>query len=79
MAPGAHAAYITAHDSKCPEKGKLFEIPITVIRTETLTAGLKPGVVHQVREGHIGGGKHIRGGGAPRVGCRENEGRERRT
>jgi len=47
LAPGAHSTFISAHDSKCPEKGKLFEIPITVIRTEQLSTGLKPGVSHQ--------------------------------
>ena len=45
---GAHAVYITAHDTENPAKGKLFEIPITVIRTEQLSSGLKPGVEHQV-------------------------------
>ena len=49
LAPGAHFTSISAHDSQCPEKGKLFEIPITVIRTEQLSTGLKPGVSHQVR------------------------------
>ena len=48
LPPGAHAAYITAHDSACPDKGKLFEVPINVIRSEELSKGMKPGVVHQV-------------------------------
>jgi len=48
LPPGAHSAYITAHDSSCPDKGKLFEIPIHVIRTEAMSPGtLKPGVIHQ--------------------------------
>ena len=47
LSPGAHAAYITAHDTTCPDKGKLFEVPITVIRTEELSQGLKPSVTHQ--------------------------------
>jgi len=47
LPPGAHAAYITAHDSACPDKGKLFEVPINVIRSEELSKGMKPGVVHQ--------------------------------
>ena len=49
LPPGAHSTFISAHDSACPEKGKLFEIPITVVRTEQLSTGLKPGVLHQVR------------------------------
>jgi len=48
LEPGIHSAYITAHDSTCPEKGKLFEIPIHVIRTEQLSDGLKPQVSHKV-------------------------------
>ncbi len=49
LSPGAHAAYITAHDTACPDKGKIFEVPITVVRTEELSQGLKPSVTHQAR------------------------------
>ena len=45
---GPHSAYINAFDSSCPEKGKLFEIPIHVMRSEELTKGLKPSVTHKV-------------------------------
>ena len=46
---GPHSAYITAHDSKCPEKGKLFEIPIHVMRSESLSEGLKPSIAYKVK------------------------------
>ena len=32
LAPGAHQAFITAHDASSPDRGKLWEVPITVIR-----------------------------------------------
>ena len=36
LPPGPHCAFITAHDATNPARGKLFEVPINVIRTEKL-------------------------------------------
>jgi len=47
LAPGAHCAYITAHDATNPARGKLFEVPINVIRTEKLDMIPRPKVEHR--------------------------------
>ena len=36
LTPGAHSAYILAYDTTAPEAGKVWEIAITVIKTEKL-------------------------------------------
>ena len=38
LAPGAHTAHISAHCPSNPGAGRLFEIPITVVRTEPLSS-----------------------------------------
>ena len=40
---GAHTAYITAHNPDNPRAGKLWEVPITVIRTEAPIMSPHPG------------------------------------
>ena len=40
---GAHTAYITAHNPDNPKAGKLWEVPITVIRPETTVLSPHPG------------------------------------
>jgi len=47
LAPGAHSAYITAYDASNPSSGKLFEIPINVIRAEPLNMKPRPNVEHR--------------------------------
>ena len=42
LPPGAHTAYITAHSPAHPAAGKLWEVPITVVRTEPLTLAPSP-------------------------------------
>jgi len=47
LAPGAHCAYITAHDATNPARGKLFEVPINVIKTEKMDLVPRPKVEHR--------------------------------
>merc|ERR1719431_1760913 len=42
LPPGAHAAYISAYDTARPGAGKVWEVAITVMRTETLAAEPRP-------------------------------------
>ena len=42
LAPGAHTAYITAHDPSKPQAGKLWEVPITVVRPEPMVLSPHP-------------------------------------
>jgi len=46
LPPGAHAAYISAYDTARPGAGKVWEVAITVIRTETLAAEPRPRAAH---------------------------------
>jgi len=47
LAPGAHCAFITAHDASNPGRGKLFEVSINVIRTEKLDMLPRPKIEHR--------------------------------
>jgi tripeptidyl-peptidase-2 len=47
LAPGAHCAYVTAHDATNPGRGKLFEVAVNVVRTEQLEMVPRPKVVHR--------------------------------
>jgi len=47
LPPGPHCAFITAHDATNPARGKLFEVPINVIRTEKLEMIPRPHVEHK--------------------------------
>ena len=42
LEPGVHTAYVNAYDSKCPDKGSLFEIPVTVVKPEPLNLEPRP-------------------------------------
>ena len=46
LAPGAHSAYITAQDTAEPGAGKVWEVAVTVVRTEAVTACPRPRVSH---------------------------------
>lgn len=46
LEPGVHAAYVSAYDAQQPDKGALFEIPITVVRPEPLMNEPRPHVEH---------------------------------
>ncbi|XP_057365075.1 tripeptidyl-peptidase 2-like [Daphnia carinata] len=36
LAPGVHYTSIKAYDSVCPEKGAVFEVPVTIVKPETV-------------------------------------------
>jgi len=36
LAPGVHYSCVKAYDSACPEKGAVFEVPITVVKPELM-------------------------------------------
>lgn len=42
LEPGVHNAFVNAYDMKCPSKGPIFEIPITVVRTDKLQMEPRP-------------------------------------
>merc|ERR1712013_32468 len=46
LTPGAHSAYIHAYDTTAPETGKVWEIAITVIKTEKLQTSPRMHVSH---------------------------------
>jgi len=47
LEPGVHAAFINAYDSNQPDKGPLFEVPITVVRPEPLKSEPRPHIEHK--------------------------------
>ena len=47
LEPGVHTAYVNAYDAQQPEKGPLFEVPITVVRPEPLTDKPRPHLEHK--------------------------------
>jgi len=42
LPPGAHQAFITAHDTKSPGGGKVWEVAVTVVRPDSLTLQPRP-------------------------------------
>ena len=46
LSPGAHSAYIMAYDTTAPGAGKVWEVAITVIRTEQLKTSPRMHVSH---------------------------------
>ena len=47
LEPGVHSAYVTGYDANDVDKGPLFEIPITVVRPETLIPEPRPFIEHK--------------------------------
>jgi len=55
LAPGAHQTFLYAYDSSNPSGGRVWELAITVVRTEALVEGPRPGIQHRLTftPGHI--------------------------